>query len=587
MRELQTPAAWNDEFDLIVIGSGAGGLSAAVTGALRGLSVLVLEKTDRIGGSTAVSGGVVWIPASDQAAACGHPDSVDNAMTYLAHVVGGASPAALQRCYVESAPAMLRDLQAQGAVQLAARAHAPDYYPDAPGASLGGRAMDPAPFDGRLLGANFQDLRDPLQPFMVLGGMMVNTADARHLLAVTRSFVSWKHGMALVVRYFADRLRGYHRGTRLVLGNALAARLYAKALALGIPCRRSAQVLGIVTGQGRVQGVEVAHAGGRQRLKARRGVVVATGGFPWDEAMRQRHFPAPTGPWSMSLQDNRGDGLRLAQEAGAALGQGHVGAGLWAPVSIWQRADGSVVRYPHLVWDRAKPGLMAVNAAGRRFVNESTTYHEFVLAMRRSHESVPTIPAWLVCDADFIAKWGLGLALPGGRPREHLVRDGYLHQADSLEALARSIGVDAAGLQASALQFNEAARLGVDAAFGKGSNEYNRHLGDLSHGPNPCLGPLARGPFFAIAVQPGDIGTALGIRCNEHAQALDAQGRAIPGLYAAGNDLHSVMGGTYPSAGITLGPALTFGWLAGCHAAATATADDAARAESQADELPA
>lgn len=269
----------------------------------------------------------------------------------------------------------------------------------------------------------------------------------------------------------------------------------------------------------------------------------------------------------MAPADNRGDGLRMLQQAGAALGQGHVGAGLWAPVSVWKRPDGELVRYPHLVWDRAKPGLMAVNGAGDRFVNESTSYHEFVLAMRRSHASVSTVPAWLVCDDDFIEKWGLGLALPGGRPRSHLLRDGYLVCAATLAELAGRMRVDALRLQAAAAAFNEAAAAGVDNAFGKGGDAYNRYLGDPTHEPNPCIGPLKRGPFYAVAVYPGDIGTSLGIHCNENGQALDQHGQPIAGLYAAGNDAQSVMGGTYPAAGITLGPALTFGWIAARHAA--------------------
>ncbi|MDB5850711.1 MAG: FAD-binding dehydrogenase [Rhodoferax sp.] len=521
-----------------------------------------------MGGSTATSGGVTWIPANGQATALGHPDTPEQAMLYLAQTVGTATPAALQERFARSAARMQDYLARHGLLQLAARAHAPDYYPDLPGATLGGRAMDPVVFDGRLLGPHFSQLRDPLRPFMVLGGMMVNTADAKHLLAVTRSFASWRHGMRLVARYAMDRLRGYHRGTRLVLGNALAGQLFHGVLRRGIPYWLGAGVTQIHTEAGAVQGVRVVRDGVVNEVRARRGVVVATGGFPWHAAMRTQLFPQPTGDWSAAPRDNRGEGIALARQAGGVLGQGAAGPALWAPVSILRRPDGETVRYPHLVWDRAKPGLMAVNSAGRRFVNESTTYHEFVLAMQRSHAQVPSIPAYLVCDADFMHKWGLGLALPGGRARQHLIDADYLVQADSLEGLAQALQIDAQGLKASAAQFNEAAQTGTDTAFGKGSNAYHQHLGDPAHnGPNPCLGPLLRAPFFAVAVYAGDIGTAIGIQCDENSQALDASGAPIPGLYAAGNDMHSVMGGRYPSAGITLGPALTFGWLAGQHLA--------------------
>jgi succinate dehydrogenase/fumarate reductase flavoprotein subunit len=316
-----------------------------------------------------------------------------------------------------------------------------------------------------------------------------------------------------------------------------------------------------------VTGATIVREGKPLRVRARRGVVIATGGFPWSPSLRAQLYPQPTGPWSMSPPGNAGEGITIARAAGATLGSGHFAPAFWAPVSILQRPDGTHVRYPHLVWDRAKPGLMAVNAAGRRFVNESTSYHEFVLAMYKSHETVPTLPAFLVCDSDFMERWGMGLALPGGRPREHLVRAGYLFRADTLDELASKLGVDAAGLKESVAGFNRGAEAGQDAEFGKGSTEYNRYLGDPEQAPNACLGPLRKAPFYAVKVYAGDIGTAVGIRCNENAQALDAGGQPIPGLYAAGNDMHSVMGGQYPAPGITLGPALTFGWVAGKHLA--------------------
>ena len=272
----------------------------------------------------------------------------------------------------------------------------------------------------------------------------------------------------------------------------------------------------------------------------------------------------------MAPKDNCGEGILRARDAGAVMGEGHASPAFWAPVSILKRPDGSEVRYPHLVWDRAKPGLMAVNAAGQRFVNESASYHEFVLGMYRSNQDTPTFPAYLICDHDFMAHWGMGLALPGGRPHDHLIRAGYLYKAATLPELAAMLELNAAGLAASVARFNQLADSGTDTDFGKGSTAYNRYLGDADQQPNACLGPLRKGPFFAVKVYAGDIGTATGIRCNENAQALDADSKAIPGLYMAGNDMQSVMGGQYPAPGITLGPALTFGWIAGRHAAQSA-----------------
>jgi succinate dehydrogenase/fumarate reductase flavoprotein subunit len=558
-----TTTSWDAEYDVVVVGAGAGGMAAALTAKIEGCSVLLVEKTDKVGGSTAISGGAVWAPLNAQSAEVGHPDTFEKVWTYMRSTVGDAAPAQLQLAFVRQGAGMVDYFEKNTAVRLVARSFSPDYYPDRGGAAMGGRSLDPAMFDGRELGSKFKELRDPLPEFMVLGGMMITMTDAKHLLAVTKSFTSWREGMKLVLRYFLDRLRGYHRGTRVVLGNALAGRLFKSVLDRKIEYWLSTPLQKLEVIDGAVAGVTVMRQGRPMRIKARRGVVVATGGFPWGEAMRGAQYPKASGPWSMSPKDNRGEGIELARAAGAVLGQGHTNPAFWAPVSLLERSDGTVTRFPHLVWDRAKPGLMAVNGAAQRFVNESTSYHEFVRAMYRSHATVPTMPAFLICDHDFMEKWGLGLALPGGRPREHLVKAGYLHKAKTLHALGESLGLDGAALEATAARFNALAEQGRDDDFGKGSTEYNRYLGDGENKPNPCLGPMRRGPFYAVKVFAGDIGTAVGIACNEHAQALDAAGRPIPGLYVVGNDMHSVMGGEYPAPGITLGPALTFGWIAG------------------------
>lgn len=559
---------WDKEVDALVVGSGAGGMAAALTAREEGLDVLLVEKTGRIGGSTAISGGALWIPLNAQTDAAGHPDSYEKVWTYLEQTVGAAAPDDMKRAYLEAGPRMMDYLVSRGILDLAARTASPDYYPDLPGAAMGGRSLDPLEFDGRKLGRDFRMLRDPLKEFTVLGGMMVNITDVRHLLRATRSFAAWRHSMKLVLRYAADRARGYHRGTRLLLGNALAAQLFHGMLARRIEYWLDTPALALHRdAAGRVQGVAVRRNGKTLNIRARRGVVMATGGFPWDPARRAQSYPQPTGLWSMSPRDNAGDGIRLSEAAGAALGSGHASPAFWAPVSLLESADGKPLHYPHLVWDRAKPGLIAVNGAGQRFVNESASYHEFVQAMYRSHGTTPSIPAFLICDQRFIDTWGLGLALPGGRPRQHLIDAGYLLQAGTLAALAARLGVPADALQATVERYNAHAAQGQDPDFGKGSTAYNRYLGDPEHAPNPCLAPLAEGPYYAVKVYPGDIGTACGIAANPHAQALDGAGAPIAGLYVAGNDMQSVMGGAYPGPGITLGPALTFGWIAGQHLA--------------------
>lgn len=557
---------WDLEVDALVVGSGAGGMAAALTAREEGLDVLLVEKTDRIGGSTAISGGALWIPLNAQSEGAGHPDTFEQVWTYLQQTVGAASSDAMKRAYLEAGPRMMDYLVERGHLQVAARTASPDYYPDRPGAAMGGRSLDPVEFDGRKLGAKFRELRDPLKEFTVLGGMMVNITDVRHLLRATRSFTAWRHSMKLVLRYAADRLGGRHRGTRLLLGNALAAQLFHGLIQRGIPywLNTAARTLHR-DADGRVLGLAVTREGKTLNIRARRGVVMATGGFPWDAKRREQTYPKPAGLWSMSPRDNAGDGIRLAEHAGAAMGSGYASPAFWAPVSVLERAGQPPLHYPHLVWDRAKPGLIAVNAQGERFVNESTSYHEFVQAMQRS--PADAVPAFLVCGQRFIDTWGLGLALPGGRPRQHLIDAGYLLQAPTLAALAGRLGVPADKLQATVARYDTHAAQGQDPDFGKGSTAYNRYLGDPEHQPNPCLAPLGDGPYYAVKVYPGDIGTACGIAANEHAQAVDAAGQPIAGLYVAGNDMQSVMGGAYPAPGITLGPALTFGWVAGRHLA--------------------
>jgi succinate dehydrogenase/fumarate reductase flavoprotein subunit len=410
-------------------------------------------------------------------------------------------------------------------------------------------------------------LRDPLKEFVVLGGMMVNMTDVYHLLDVTKSFASWRHGMKLLMRYAADRLR-YPRGTRLLLGNALAGRLFKSVLDRNIPVWVSTPARRLIIADGRVTGVMVRKDERDFAIRAQRGVVLATGGFPSDPKLREEFLPHPTGLWSMAPEGNTGDGIRLGEAAGAQARRENASNAFYAPISILQKPNGEVVKYPHLVWDRAKPGLMAVNGAARRFVNESTSYHEFGLAIYESNKTVPTIPAVLVCDSAFLRKWGLGLALPGGRPFRWLVQAGYLIEGTTIEDLARQLGLDPAALSSTVARFNALANKGEDTDFGKGGNAYNRYLGDpaITNG-NPCLGPITKAPFYAVRVYPGDIGTAAGLVTDRHARVLDVEGRAIPGLYACGNDMNSVMGGTYPGPGITLGPALTFGYLAGRHLA--------------------
>ncbi|WP_456264792.1 FAD-dependent oxidoreductase [Paraburkholderia graminis] len=552
----------NSEYDVIVVGSGAGGLSAALTCKARGLSVLVLEKTEYFGGSTAVSGGAVWIPQNMHMKAVGHDDSRERAITYLKATVGAALRPDMIDAFLTHGPDMVRFMEANTDVHFIARAVSPDYQPERDGAAQGGRVLDPAPFDGRKLGPLFSALRPPLHSFLALGGMMVNLRDINALLSMHRNAASLRHALGLLGRYAMDRLK-WPRGTRLLLGNALAARLLKSAVDKQIPLERDAAVEALLHEGARVSGVRVRQRGTLTDVRARRAVVLATGGIPQDLKLRKMLVPHADVHRSMSPASNCGDGARLALDLGGHLATGNAGAAFWTPVSVLRDANGVETVFPHLVTDRQKPGIMAVNAAGRRFANEATSYHEFVTSMHREHEKTPCIPAWLICDSTFLKRYGMGLVRPRAVSLDRFLSSGYLKRAPSVAALAALIGVPADALANSVARMSRAAASGDDPDFGRGRSAYDRYLGDASHKPNPCLGPIADGPFYAIQITPGDIGSATGIEVDAKARVVDAQGVPIAGLYACGNDMNSIMGGKYPAAGITLGPALTFGYIAG------------------------
>jgi succinate dehydrogenase/fumarate reductase flavoprotein subunit len=310
-------------------------------------------------------------------------------------------------------------------------------------------------------------------------------------------------------------------------------------------------------------------AGKQRRVTARCGIVLATGGFGGSVERLNDYAPQPLITHTVAFEDSEGDGMRIARNVGASIEDDHVAPAFWSPVSETDWLRGGRGTYPHLSLDRAKPGLIAVNSAGRRFVDEASSYHEFVAGMHRAHETVPSIPAWLICDRDFIVKYGLGRIPPGYRSWRSYIANGYLVEADTLDTLAVKINVEASGLRASVAQNNCAAETGVDEAFGKGATDFDRHNGDPAHTPNPCLGPIARPPYYAMAVWPSTLGSSVGLRTDKDGRVLSATGTPISGLYACGNDMASIMRGTYPGPGITLGPALVFGYRAAMAIAAT------------------
>lgn len=562
------------ECDVLVAGSGAGGMAAAVTARRHGLDVLVAEKEPWFGGTTALSGGWLWVPGNRHGAALGAQAGATEppgaARAYLEDQCGPWFDGARVDAFLAAGPRMVDFLERETAVRFECPVMFPDYHPDAPGGAAGGRSIVAAPFDGRALGRSLAKLRPPLPELTLFGMMLGSGKEIVHFFNATRSLESaW-----VVAKRLASHARDlalYRRGIRLTNGNALAGRLLKSAEEVGVRLLLSAPVRELLRSDGAVRGARLDTAEGPARVHARRGVVLACGGFPQDVERRRRLFPhAPTGAehWSPAPPGNTGDGLRLAEAAGAAIEQDLPHAAAWVPVSRVARRDGTTGLFPHFI-DRAKPGVIAVTRKGRRFVNEANSYHDFVQGLVAAvGRDEPT--AFLLADHRAIRRYGLGFAKAFPLPLGPYLRTGYLLRGDTLAALSARAGIDAAALEVTLATYNRHAREGRDPEFHKGSTAYNRFLGDATVAPNPCLAPLEVAPFYAVQVVIGDLGTYAGIRTDGRARVLGARGEPIAGLYAAGNDMASIMGGNYPAGGITLGPAMTFGYIAGCDLAGVA-----------------
>ncbi|MDI9233295.1 FAD-dependent oxidoreductase [Limnohabitans lacus] len=556
------------EFDLVVIGAGGAGLSAAVFAAIDGAKVLVVERTEFVGGTTAWSAGTTWAPGTHHAAAVNPSDKLADVTTYLNHAVGAQAPAALREAFLKHGGDAVAKIEAHSSMKYRPYPKHPDYISDLPGSTLNGRALEPVPFDGRLLGELFPLLRPPIPEFTVLGGMMVDRTDINHLLAMTKSWASLKHALSILGRHLRDRL-SHARGTRLVMGNALVGRLLhglSQHAHATLALKTSVDALER-DASGRVVAVRLSSATGKARVVAKHGVVLASGGFNRDPALRAQKLPGIPADWCPAAPGHTGEALALARGLGAVEGQGAQSPAFWAPVSLRQRPDGSTAVFPHFVMDRAKPGMITVNQAGERFVNESTSYHLFALGMQAARQAVP---AYMVADAKALRQYGMGMVRPGGKGLAPFLADGYLTEAASLQALADKLGISAQGLAQAVADNNAFAQTGVDTQFQRGETAYQQNIGDAAAGGrNPNLGAISEGPYYAVKLYPGDIGAAQGLQTNEHAQLLNAQGQVIEGLYAVGNDMNSIMGGVYPAPGITIGPGLVFAYLATRHALAS------------------
>ena len=561
--------------DLLVVGSGASGLAAAVTAAWHGLKVVVVEKDPVFGGATAWSGGWMWVPGNPLAQRAGIHEDPQQPRTYLRNELGERYDASRIDAFLDNAPHMVAFFETHTALQFVDGNAIPDVHGRVAGAATQGHQVIAAPYDGREVGPLLRRLRKTMRETSFMGMPIMAGADLAAFLTMTRSLNSLLHVSRRFARHLLD-LAIHHRAMQLVNGVALIARLAKSAEQLGVVLIEFAPARRLILENGVVRGAVAATAQGEIEIRAAKGVVLAAGGFPNDVRRRQALFPrTPTGMEHLALPPAScsGDGISLGESAGGYLATDLASPVAWAPVSKVVYSDGSHGHFPHII-DRAKPGVIGVLANGRRFVNEADGYYDYTAAMVAAVPEGQEVASWLVCDHRFQRRYGLGFAKPFPLPLGPHLRSGYLRRGDSIKALARACGI-APALAETIEGYNEQARKGEDPAFGRGSTPYNRKQGDPLHQPNPCVAPIEHGPFYAVKVLPGSFGTFAGLKTNGSAQVMDRDGRPIAGLYAVGTDMASVMGGFYPSGGINLGPAMTFGYIAGRHAARATTYESA------------
>jgi succinate dehydrogenase/fumarate reductase flavoprotein subunit len=554
--------------DVLVIGAGAAGLSCAVTSAVLKLDVIVVEKTSVVGGTTAWSGGWLWIPGNPHAVAAGIVDDVPRARRYLQNELGDRFDAARIDAFLSAGPAMVDFFERNTAVRFSPGIAIPDFHSELDGAGVG-RGITAVPFDGRELGPLLCKLRPPLDEISLAGMGIAAGADLAHFMNATRSMRSaWHAGKRIATH--AYHLWRHGRSVHLVNGNALAARLLKSVADRGVRVMTNAQATALIANDVRVEGAHVRTDDRTTRVFARRGVVLACGGFPHDIERRRQLFPhVPTGRehWSAAPPPNTGDGLRLAERVGASIDASLRHPAAWTPVSQVKYRDGHVGVFPHLV-DRAKPGVIAVREDGRRFVNEAGSYPDFIAALIDATPPSRDVAAYLIADHASVRRYGLGFAKPFPFLASHYVASGYLRRGSTIRELASACGIDVTVFEQTIERYNADARQGIDAAFGRGTTPFNRAGGDARVTPNPCVAPIERPPFYAVKVLPGSLGTFAGIRTDAHARVLRHDGCVIERLYAVGTDMASIMGGYYPAGGINLGPAMTFGFIAASDIAA-------------------
>jgi 3-oxosteroid 1-dehydrogenase len=548
--------------DVVVVGAGGAGMTAALAAEDKGLDTLLVEKSAYFGGSTARSGGGVWIPDNYALRSAGVPDTLADAKRYLASIVGEVVPEARRNAFLERGPEALEFVRDHSAADFMWVPEYSDYYPEAPGGRATGRSVEPRPLNGKIIGDELRRLHPPYAK--APAGMVVTQANYRWMSLAMRTLKGPLTTLRIVLGRMLNLLL---RRPMYAMGQALTIGLRKGLLDAAVPIWYESELTELLLEGDRVVGVRLLRDAQEVTVRARHGVVLASGGFEKNLEMRERHQRSPiTTEWTTGAPSNTGGGISAGVAAGADVAL--MDDAWWGPTI-------PLTGGPYFcLSERNLPGAIIVNQAGRRYANEASPYVDAVHAMYdgEAETGVPHIPSWMILDQRYRNRYlfaGLGPRQPfPGRWYKH----GTLFKSETVEGLAEQIGVEPAGLAETVQRFNELARTGVDTDFHRGDSAYDKYYGDPTNKPNPCLGPIDQAPFYAVKIVPGDLGTKGGIVTDEHARALRPDGSVIDGLCAAGNASAAVMGRTYAGAGSTIGPAMVFGYLAALHIAEQALA---------------